>query len=68
VAGLAEFDAAYLRGLAPPANDPEFWKEQRVRFERARKVLLDKAAQSRAAELAKAAADTEKELRKQPKP
>lgn len=72
VAGLAEFDAAYLRGLAPPANDPEFWKEQRVRFERARKALAsqgaDKAAQARATELAKAAADTEKELRKQPKP
>jgi hypothetical protein len=68
VAGLAEFDAAYLRGLAPPANDPEFWKEQRARFERARKALVDKTAQGRAAELAKAAADTEKELRKQPKP
>ena len=68
VAGLAEFDAAYLRGLAPPANDPEFWKEQRVRFERARKALVDKAAQATATELAKAAADTEKELRKQPKP
>lgn len=68
MAGLAEFDAAYLRGLAPPANDPEFWKEQRTRFERARKALVDKAAQGRASELAKAAADTEKELRKQPKP
>jgi len=67
-AGLAEFDAAYLRGLAPPANDPEFWKEQRARFERARKALTDKAAQVTASELAKAAADTEKELRKQPKP
>ena len=67
-AGLAEFDAAYLRGLAPPANDPEFWKEQRARFERARKALVDKAAQATAAELAKAAADTEKELRKQSKP
>jgi hypothetical protein len=62
-AGFAEFDAAYLRGLAPPANDPAFWKEQRARFERAQKALVDKAAKQKAADLAKAAADTEKELR-----
>ena len=68
VAGLAEFDAAYLRGLAPPANDPTFWKDQRARFERAHKALVDKPSQANAAELAKAAADTEKELRKQAKP
>jgi hypothetical protein len=68
VAGLAEFDAAYLRGLAPSANDPAFWKEQSARFQRAQKVLVDKAAKQKAADLAKAAADTEKELRKQPKP
>jgi hypothetical protein len=67
-AGFAEFDAAYLRGLAPPANDPAFWKEQRTRFERAQKALVDKAAKQKAADLAKAAADTEKELRKQSKP
>jgi hypothetical protein len=68
VAGFAEFDAAYLRGLAPPANDPTFWKEQRTRFERAQKALVDKAAKQKAGELAKAAADTEKELRQQTKP
>ncbi len=68
VAGLAEFDAAYLRGLAPPANDPAFWKEQRARFERAQKALVDKPSQANAADLAKAAADTEKELRKPAKP
>ncbi|HYJ09243.1 MAG TPA: hypothetical protein VEX18_09535 [Polyangiaceae bacterium] len=62
-AGLAEFDAAYVRGLAPPANDPAFWKEQATRYQRAHKKLADKAAQERAAELAKAAQDTEKELR-----
>jgi hypothetical protein len=67
VAGLAEFDAAYLRGLAPPANDPAFWKEQTARYQRAQKQLDAKAAKL-AADLAKAAADTEKELRKQPKP
>ena len=68
VAGFAEFDAAYLRGLAPPANDPTFWKEQRTRFERAQKALVDKAAKQKAGDLAKAAAETEKELRKQTKP
>lgn len=67
VAGLAEFDAAYLRGLAPPANDPVFWKDQHSRFERAQKALVDRASQANAADLARAAADTEKELRKQPK-
>jgi hypothetical protein len=67
-AGLAEFDAAYLRGLSPPANDPAFWKEQAARYQRAQKLLVDTSAKQKAVELAKAAADTEKELRKQPKP
>ena len=66
-AGMAEFDAAYLRGLSPPANDPAFWKEQTLRYQRAQKQLNDKDAKI-AAELAKAAADTDKELRKQSKP
>jgi hypothetical protein len=61
--GFAEFDAAYLRGLAPPPNDPAFWKEQALRYQRAQKALLDQGAKLRAVELAKAAADTEKELR-----
>lgn len=68
VAGLAEFDAAYLRGLSPPANDPAFWKEQVARYGRAQKALVDKVAKQKADELARAAADTEKELRKQTKP
>jgi len=67
VAGLAEFDAAYLRGLSPPANDPAFWKEQSVRYRRAQKKLDAKSAKL-AADLAAAALDTEKALRKQPKP
>jgi hypothetical protein len=69
LAGLAEFDAAYVRSLAPPANDPVFWKEQAARFERAQKKLPvnDKAAKSAAADLAKAARDTEKELSQKPK-
>jgi hypothetical protein len=67
-AGRAEFDAAYVRGLAPPANDPAFWKDQAARYQRAEKKLADKAAKAAAAELAKAAQDTAKELGKQPKP
>ncbi len=65
LAGLAELDAAYLRGLAPPANDPAFWKEQAARYQRAEKKLDAKPAKAKAAELARAAADTEKELRRQ---
>jgi hypothetical protein len=67
VAGLAEFDAAYLRGLAPPANDPAFWKEQAARYQRAQKKL-DAPHAKLAADLRKAAADTEKELLASPKP
>jgi hypothetical protein len=66
-AGLAEFDAAYLRGLAPPANDPAFWKDQAARYQRAQKKL-DAASAKIAADLRKAALDTEAALRKQPKP
>ncbi|HKY38825.1 MAG TPA: hypothetical protein VJN18_22950 [Polyangiaceae bacterium] len=64
-AGRAELDAAYVRGLAPPANDPAFWKEQAARYERAQKKLESKAAKAIAGELAKAAQDTEKALRHQ---
>lgn len=64
-AGLAEFDAAYLRGLAPPANDPAFWKEQATRYGRAQKKLGDAAAKKVAADLARAAQDTERALRKE---
>jgi hypothetical protein len=64
-AGLAEFDAAYLRGLSPPANDPAFWKEQAARYQQAQHQLEAKAAKAIALELSKAARDTEKELRQQ---
>lgn len=67
LAGLAEFDAAYLRGLAPPANDPVFWKDQAQRYDRAQNKLEDKGAKAAALELAKAAHDTEKELSQKPK-
>jgi hypothetical protein len=68
VAGLAELDAAYVRGLSPPANDPAFWKEQATRYQRAEKKLDGKPAKAKAAELGRAAADTEKELRRQSAP
>lgn len=68
VAGLAELDAAYVRGLAPPANDPAFWQEQAARYRRAEKKLTAAPAKAKAAELGRAAADTEKELRRQPAP
>jgi hypothetical protein len=61
-AGLAEFDAAYVRSLTPPANDPAFWKDQAQRYQRAQKKLGEKDAKL-AADLAKAAADTEKALK-----
>ena len=47
---------------------PAFWKDQAARYQRAQKKLADKSAQAAAGELAKAALDTEKELRKTPKP
>jgi hypothetical protein len=63
LAGHAEFNAAYVRGLAPPADDPEFWLEQAERFERAAKKLSDGQAKTRSLELARAARATEKELK-----
>jgi hypothetical protein len=68
MAGMAEFDAAYVRSLAPPAGDPAFWKEQRRRYERARQQLVDKVAKAAAQALAQAAAATETELKKNPAP
>ena len=68
LAGMAEFDAAYLRSLSPPAGDAAFWKEQRVRYERARAKLDGAAAKAIATDFAKAAADTESELRKHREP
>ncbi|HVY27561.1 MAG TPA: hypothetical protein VHB79_13475 [Polyangiaceae bacterium] len=62
VAGLAEFDAAYVRSLAPPANDPAFWRDEAQRYQRAQKKLTEKDAKL-AADLAKAAGDTEKALK-----
>jgi hypothetical protein len=63
---MAELDAAYIRSLAPPANDPAFWKEQATRYRRAEKKLAPPQAKAKAGELARAAADTERELRRPP--
>lgn len=68
LAGLAEFDAAYVRGLAPPSNDAAFWREQATRYDRAQKKLEDQAARALALDLSKAARDTEKELSQKAKP
>lgn len=64
LAGMAELDAAYLRSLAPPANDPSFWKEQAARYTRAQQKLVESSSKALAGELAKAALATEKELRR----
>jgi hypothetical protein len=62
VAGLAEFDAAYLRQLAPPADDPAFWRDEAQRYARARSKLP--AAEAKLArEFESAATDTERALR-----
>ncbi len=63
LAGMAEFDAAVLRSLAPPPNAPGFWKEQAERYQRAQKKLEAPLERAAAAELAKAAKDTEQALR-----
>jgi hypothetical protein len=68
VAGVAELDAAYLRALSPPANDPSFWKDQAARYTRAQQKLTDPSAKALAGELAKAAQATERELRKSAQP
>jgi hypothetical protein len=65
IAGLAELDAAYVRGLAPPENDPAFWNEQAARYQRAAKKLESAPAKAKATELARAATDTEQALRRQ---
>lgn len=62
-APLALFDAAYLRGLAPPQSDPQFWDEQSKRFDSAERALLDPEPKKRAREASNAAKDTARALR-----
>ncbi|HYO97204.1 MAG TPA: hypothetical protein VER33_21990 [Polyangiaceae bacterium] len=75
--GEAEFDAAFIRWLSPPQNDPAFWEDLAARFTRARKALgtppgsesdRKQHAQARAGELAESARETAKVLRQQSKP
>jgi hypothetical protein len=47
----ASFDAAYLRLLTPPQNDPKFWQELTRRFAQAEKNLKEPGARALAREL-----------------
>jgi hypothetical protein len=62
-APLAAFDAAYVRGLAPPQSDPQFWDEQGKRFDAAERALHDAEPKKRAREASRAAKDTARALR-----
>jgi hypothetical protein len=67
-APLAAFDAAYLRSLAPPQNDPKFWDDLSKRFDAAGRSLRDPEQKRRAREASAAAKDTEKTLLSAEKP
>jgi hypothetical protein len=61
-APLAAFDAAYLRSLVPPPNDPKFWDDLSKRFAIAERGLRDPDQKGRAHDAGAAARDTEKAL------
>ncbi len=61
-APLAAFDAAYLRSLVPPQNDPKFWDDLSKRFDAAGRGLRDPEQKKRAQAASAAAKDTEKAL------
>jgi hypothetical protein len=61
-AALAAFDAAYLLGLAPPANDAKFWDDLAKRYEAASRTLKDPAQKKLAHESSTAAKDTARAL------
>ncbi|HEX3852217.1 MAG TPA: hypothetical protein VHW01_14705, partial [Polyangiaceae bacterium] len=61
-APLAAFDAAYLRSLVPPPNDPKFWDDLSKRFTIAERGLRDPDQKKRARDASAAARDTEKAL------
>ncbi|HEY1534525.1 MAG TPA: hypothetical protein VGF76_10915 [Polyangiaceae bacterium] len=67
-APLAAFDAAYLRSLVPPQNDPKFWDDLSKRFEAAGRGLHDPEQKKRAQAASAVAKDTEKALRSTEKP
>ncbi len=62
-AGLAAFDAAYLRSLVPPPNEARFWDDLGQRFDAAERALTDPAQKKQARESSLAAKDTAKALR-----
>jgi hypothetical protein len=61
-AALAAFDAAYLRSLVPPPNDPKFWDDLSKRFSLAERALHDPDQKKRAHDASAAAKDTAKAL------
>jgi hypothetical protein len=67
-APLAAFDAAYLRSLVPPPNDPKFWDDLSKRFTLAERGLRDPDQKKRAHDASAAAKDTAKALRSAEKP
>lgn len=67
-APFAAYDAAYLRGLVPPANEPKFWDDLGHRFDTAGRALRDPDQKKRAQESGAAAKDTAKALRAAAKP
>ncbi len=62
-APLAAFDAAYLLGLVPPQNDPQFWEDLGKRFDTASRGLRVPEQKKLARDLSLAAKDTAKALR-----
>jgi hypothetical protein len=62
-APLATFDAAYLRSLVPPQNDPTFWDDLGKRYDAAERALHDPSQRKMAHEASRAAKDTAKALR-----
>jgi hypothetical protein len=62
-APLAGFDAAYLRSLVPPQNDPVFWDDLGKRYDAAERALHDPSQRKMAHEASRAAKDTAKALR-----
>lgn len=67
-APLAEFDAAFLRALAPPEASAPFWDDVADRFARAARAAKAPEHRARAREHEEAARQTAAVLREEPKP
>ncbi|HEY4106471.1 MAG TPA: hypothetical protein VGM44_21370 [Polyangiaceae bacterium] len=62
-APLAAFDAAYLLSLVPPQNDPKFWEDLSMRFDKAAHGLRAPEQKKLAKDSSSAAKQTAKALR-----